>query len=161
MSNEDRQRWWRGPKRAIYWLILSLTPLSPSLSHCLSIYIFNFTLPQQCQWAAMMVIKMLWFSITFYSLGIRGLLAKWTDETSVRCEKCTVIMLTLRGWNSVEWVNQFILYNRGFVSGNWKTDGTCHINISRKKKSQSSFKSIFRIVSKVMLTKKRSNVMFL
>lgn len=139
VSNEDRQHWWRRPQRAMLTRFLS-NPLlnallSPSLSHCLSISIFNFALPRQCQCAAMMAIKMLWFSITFYSLGIRGLFAKWTDETSVRCEKCTVIMLTLRGWNSVEWVNQFILYNRGYVSGNWKTDGTWHINISHMEKS--------------------------
>lgn len=33
----------------------------------------------------------------------------------MRGKKCTVIMLTLRGLNSVEWVNQFLLYNRGLT----------------------------------------------
>lgn len=27
----------------------------------------------------------------------------------------------------MEWVNQFLLYGRGYGSGNWKTDGTCQI----------------------------------
>lgn len=73
MSNGDGQHWWRRPKRTILKRFLSNPSFSAlSFLFCLAVFplsLFNISLPQRCQCAAVMAIKTLWFSITFYRVG--------------------------------------------------------------------------------------------
>lgn len=93
------------------------------------------------------------------SWGIRGLFAKWTDEASVRCEKCTVIMLTLRGWNSVEWLNQFILHDRGWYLATGNQMGRVILTYQTCKRSQ--LRKIFQEWPPWRMFTRKSNLMFL